>query len=124
MTSVTTILVVDDDRDLANTLADVLEMVGYTTVRAYSGEEALSAVEDRELDAALLDVKLPGMDGIQCLEQLRARYPGVVCLVMTGFEVEGLADRVSRQGAATLLHKPFSGEQLLEALDKGVADKH
>lgn len=112
----TRVLVVDDDCDHAESLADVLEMRGHAAQIANSGEEALTHFRDEDFDFVLLDVKLPGINGVETFLEMRKIRPGVQVMMMTGYSVEQLVARAVEGGALGVLHKPFAAMQVLELL--------
>jgi two-component system OmpR family response regulator len=110
------VLVVDDDDSLCQFIADALGPEGYTTVRAADGQAALSAVEVTAPDLILLDVQMPGIDGWEVLQQLRAKAgPHRPIVVMTG-QYEG-QERALGSGAQGYLAKPFDLDDLFECVD-------
>jgi len=114
----TRVLVVDDDCDHAESLADVIEMRGHTARIANSGEEALDFFRDDDFDFVLLDVKLPGIDGVETFLELRKLRPSAEVMMMTGYSVEQLVAQAIEGGALGVLHKPFAAMQVLDLLTK------
>jgi DNA-binding NtrC family response regulator len=110
------ILVVDDDRQMVQTLRDVLELSGWHTRGAHNGAEALEAVQEGEYDAVLMDIKMPGMDGVQALKAIKARRPASRVILMTAFTAPELIHEAQREGALQVLPKPVSLAPLLELL--------
>src|SRR5678816_1681695 len=78
------ILVADDEDNILTSLSAILEDEGYEVVLARHGEEALQLVAERMPDVILLDIWMPGMDGIETLRQLKASYPDVQVIMVTG----------------------------------------
>lgn len=112
----TKILVVDDDTAWLANLQTWLADAGFRVVGISRGEWVLQAVEFHAPDAVVLDVHLPGADGLDILRQLRRREPRIPVVVMTafgGFEVE---ERARRLGAAEYFDKPFRLSDLISAL--------
>lgn len=106
-------LVIEDDRGVRESLAMVLEYEGYELVQAVTGEDGLAEVAECRPDAVLLDVNLPGADGVEVCRRLRARgYDGPVLMLTARHEV---ADRVRGldAGADDYLPKPFALDELL-----------
>ena len=108
-----TVLVVDDDPAVARMLARTLDAEGFRTVTAADGGQALSAVERERPDALVLDVVMPGMDGIDVTHRLRGRGLAVPILMLTARDA--VADRVRglEAGADDYLSKPFAAEELV-----------
>lgn len=112
------ILVVDDNQDLAESLADVLEMSGHDVSLAYSGEEAIEIYSKREFDHVLMDVKMPGINGVESFLEMRKIKPDARVVLMTGYAVEELLNKARQNGAAAIIYKPVAMDQLAETLEK------
>ena len=108
------IFVVDDDKDFAEGLADVLKLRGHSVDLAYSGEEAVRRVREKDYDLTFMDVRLPGMNGVESLRTMRRLKPGARVVMMTGYSVPQLLDEALEQGAWAVLQKPFDMEQVFE----------
>ena len=98
MSAAVAVLIVDDDRDLAESLADVLEARGYDVELAGSGEEAVERFRRRDFDIVFTDVKLPGMNGVESLFAFRRIRPDAKVVMMTGFSVEQLLTQAVENG--------------------------
>ena len=107
------ILVVDDDLDHAESLAVILEMAGHEVTIAGSGEEALEKFQAVHFDLSFLDLKLPGIDGLEVLAEMRRRRPDARAVLMTGYRVEQLIGQVIDNGVLRVLHQPFEIEEIL-----------
>src|SRR5258708_19013893 len=118
MSAQTSILIVDDDRDLAESLADVLEARGYAVELAASGEEGVVRLRQRDFDLVFTDVKLPGMNGVESFFAFRQIKPDAKVVMMTGFSVEQLLTRAVENGALAVLHKPFAIPDILAVLER------
>ena len=110
------VLIVDDDVDHAESLADVLEMRGHPVELAHSGEDALKCFRAGQFDLVLLDVKLPGMNGVETFLELRKIHPAARVMMMTGFSLEQLIAQALDNGALGVLYKPFAATDLLSTL--------
>jgi DNA-binding NtrC family response regulator len=115
------ILIVDDDRLLQNSLTAILGERHQPLV-AGSGEDALGLLEREPVDLVLLDVRLPGMDGIATLEGIRARHPELPVIMMTAYEDTATVIAALRAGAHDYLVKPLEIEMFELAVDKGLAN--
>lgn len=111
------ILIVDDDRDFADSLRDVFELAGHLPQVVYSGEDAVRRFADSHFDLSFLDVRLPGMNGVECLVELRKIRKNAQVYMMTGYSVEQLLDLAVANGARGILHKPLNVEELLNSLE-------
>jgi two-component system, NtrC family, response regulator HydG len=114
----TRVLIVDDDRDHAESVADVLEMRGYAVEVAASGELGVTRFRERDFDVVLMDVKLPGMNGVETFVEFKRIRPGARVLMMTGFSLEELVAEAVDHGALGVLHKPFAISELLDMLER------
>ncbi len=112
------VFVVDDDRDFATSLADVLKLDGHQVDVAHTGEEAIERFRQHDYDVTFMDVKLPGLNGVESFMEIRKLKPHARVYMMTGFSVEHLLQQAIDQGALGVLHKPLDLERLLEMLNK------
>ena len=107
------ILLVEDERILRVTLANDLADEGYEVTPAADGEEGFRQIRQRHFDAALLDLKLPGVDGLKLLKMFKASNPRSVAIMMTAYGTIQSAVAAMKAGAAEYFLKPFPTEQLL-----------
>ena len=109
------ILIADDEDMLRKTLTAQLEDAGYRVSTASSGEEAISLVgkEGKTIDMAILDVKMPKVDGFEVLKFLKERFPAIKAIMLTGYADLAHATESKRRGAIDFLAKPFEIEDLL-----------
>jgi CheY-like chemotaxis protein len=111
-----TILVVDDDADLCRNLADILSDIGYDVDVARSGEHGLDQACRRSYDVVLLDVNLPGMDGVALCRRLKEIQPKIVALIITAYAADGVAENARTAGAACVMEKPLDCARLLSRI--------
>lgn len=111
-----TVAIVEDDRSYLAALIEVLTRAGHTVRSASSAEEALSSHLAREADVALVDLKLPGMDGIGLITELTKRHPTLGCLVLTAYEESLLIFKALKAGALGYLLKRSSAHEILKGL--------
>jgi len=112
------ILIVDDDGDHAESLADILELQGHEVELADSGETALLRFAETDFDLIFMDVKLPGMNGVETFLSFRRMREKAHVFMMTGYSVEQLVAEALDKGALGVLYKPFSPADLLAAVAK------
>jgi two-component system response regulator HydG len=112
------VFIVDDDRDHAESIADVLALRGMETELAFSGEAGLVRFREADFDIVFMDVKLPGMNGVETFYEFRKLKPAVKVMLMTGFSLEQLVAQAVEQGALGVLRKPFEIRELLDVLDQ------
>src|SRR5687768_7070230 len=101
-----TIMVVEDDVLMRESLFEILNDQGYTVVLAGQGEEALKKLTEQHVDVALIDLRLPGMTGIDFLKQARINHSSVDCIMMTSFATVETAVEAMKIGANDYLTKP------------------
>ena len=110
----TRILLVDDEKDFVEMLSLRLTEVGEIVTPAYDGQMCLEALEKEPFDIIILDIKMPGMDGIQTLKQIKARYPLVEVILLTGHGSAETAVEGMKLGAYDYLLKPADFDDLKE----------
>jgi two-component system, NtrC family, nitrogen regulation response regulator NtrX len=110
------VLVVDDEEGIRTTLAGVLEDEGLSVETAASGEDCLRAFERRVFGCVLLDVWLPGMDGIETLERLKVAYPETAVIMISGHGNIETAVRATRLGAHDFIEKPLQIDRTILAV--------
>lgn len=112
------ILVVDDEEDLCWILRKVLSEAGYRVRTARTGKEALQVCADEEVMVAIIDYRLPDMNGIKLFQQLNGTGRLVIGILITSYGSPKLREEVEAVGFLTYFDKPFSHKKLLECLDK------
>ena len=110
------VMIVDDEEGIRETLSGILEDEGYESITASSGEEAVKKAKEITPDIVLLDVWLPGMDGIATLNELKGNHPAVPVIMISGHANIEIAVKATRMGAYDLLEKPLSIEKVLLAV--------
>ncbi len=112
------ILIIDDDRDHAESIVDILAMRGNDVQAAYSGEAGIEIFRAEDFDIVFMDVKLPGMNGVDTFFAFKQIRPNAKVMMMTGYSVEQLLSQAIENGALGVLRKPFVITDLLQALDQ------
>ncbi|MEP7310077.1 MAG: sigma-54 dependent transcriptional regulator [Acidobacteriota bacterium] len=110
------ILVIDDEAAIRDSLKMTLEYEGYEFVAAATGQEGLALAEREAPDLVVLDVKMPGMDGIEVLDRLRAMNDSIPVIVISGHGTIGTAVEATKKGAFDFIEKPFASERVLVSL--------
>jgi DNA-binding NtrC family response regulator len=111
-------LVVDDDTELRKVLSSILSEEGYTVKTAENGKQAIKTSEKTRFDLALIDIKLPDMEGTKLLHRLKEKHPHIVTVIITGFPTIQNAMGAVNEGADGYILKPLEIRKLLEAIRK------
>jgi DNA-binding response OmpR family regulator len=113
------VLVVDDDHELCTNLEDLLRERGFRVALAHDAEEVAGTLGERAYSVVLIDMKLPGGDGLSVFRQVRQANPEARTVVISGYrsEMENLIERALQEGADAVCYKPFDMPRLLEILN-------
>ncbi|MEW6571292.1 MAG: sigma-54 dependent transcriptional regulator [Nitrospirota bacterium] len=114
------VLIVDDEEGIRDSLSDILQDEGYHVVSTDSGEEAIKTLRERNPDLILLDIWLPGKDGIQTLEEIRDFKPNLPVIMISGHGNVELAVKATKMGAYDFLEKPLSLDRVLLATKRAL----
>jgi len=112
----TNILLVDDEKDFVEVLSIRLEEAGEKVTPAYDGQMCLDILEKKQIDVVVLDIKMPGMDGIQTLRTIKIMYPLVEVILLTGHGTTETAIQGMKLGAFDYLQKPADFSDLTAKL--------
>jgi DNA-binding response OmpR family regulator len=110
------ILLVDDEEELVTTLSQRMSMRNFGTNIALDGEQALKLVENEIPDVVVLDLKMPGIDGIEVLRRLRNHYPAIQVIILTGHGTDKDENEARELGAYAYLNKPVDIELLVSTI--------
>ena len=116
------ILVVDDDPDIRQVLQDRLQSYGYAVETAADGWAALRSLAHTTPSGIFLDLRMPGMDGLEVLERIRSRFPSIPVIIATAAGATEQATITTRAGAQAWLRKPFDPLQIKQIADHWLAD--
>src|SRR5512141_1234146 len=117
------VLIVDDEANLRQSLARILHQLGCEVTTAADGAEALQRLESAPYDLVYLDIRLPGMDGLQVLRQMHDRYPQLAVVLLTAYASVKSAVEAVRLGATDYLIKPITPEALIARTRTILADQ-
>ncbi len=112
------ILVVDDEDDVRLFLQDFLSERDLEVEAAANGEEALKKVNTWQPDVVLLDIMMPGIDGLECLKQIKSKFPKTIVIMITALKDEARIAMAKKLGAHDYIVKPFSLTYLEEEIGK------
>lgn len=114
------LLIVDDEVDACKNLSDILSDLGYQVDVAHDGPDALELVGRHAYDVALLDLKMPGMDGVELYKRIKAVSAGTVAIVITAFAGSKTAQAALDAGAAEILAKPVDLQRLIRSVEEAL----
>ena len=107
------ILVVDDDRRMARTLSDILNISGYESKEAYSAETAMELILNQPYDCVISDIRMPGMDGVDLFHHIHDRLPDLPVILMTAYASDERISEGVEKGAFGVVTKPLEISQIL-----------
>ena len=118
------ILVVDDDQSLRDTVVQMLAFIGFQVNEATNGNQALEALREKEYTFLLTDIRMPEMDGLELIARVRNEHPQVNIIAMTGYSKDYKYVDVIDTGAADFINKPFSIEELEAKVRRGIIERN
>jgi DNA-binding NtrC family response regulator len=117
------ILIVDDEKDFTESLAERLALRDYDVSTSFSGEEALEKLKTYNLDVVILDVQMPGLDGIETLREIKRIKPLTEVIMLTAHATVETAIKGMQLGALDYLMKPCDNEELVSKIERGYERK-
>ena len=123
MEAAKTILVVDDDKSILRTFTRILQKNGYKIDSVETGKEAIEKAENRHYDLALVDMRLPDMDGTDLLAKLKKQLENTIKIIITGFPSLESGVKALDEGADAYLVKPVKPEELLMLIEEKLKSK-
>ncbi len=112
------ILIVDDEEGIRLSMQEFVTVSGFRTYTAASAEEALTLLEERQVDVVITDIMLPGMDGLELTDIIKKDY-NIDVIVLTGYSGDYSYEEAISKGASDLVFKPVRFEELLLRLKRG-----
>ncbi|HOM71600.1 MAG TPA: response regulator [Armatimonadota bacterium] len=119
------IMVVDDEKEIRELFHDVLESRGYEVVVCDSGKAAIEAVKEQKIFAAFIDIRMPGIDGVQTLKEIKSIQPEMQVVMITGYTRNEAVEEALRLGCFVCMMKPFKLRDILgvlEVIEAGLDD--
>ncbi len=116
------ILIADDEDDLRTLLGDLLSGSGYEVDCASDGDEAIALIRGSEPDLAMLDIQMPGMNGIEVLKFVSQHYPKMRVIMLTGFADLKYAMEAREFGARDFISKPYKIDDILETISRVLSE--
>jgi len=117
------ILIVDDDEAILNSLRDILQEKGYEVVTAKTGREAIKMSEAQYFDLALLDIKLPDIEGTELLTEMHKKTPSMMKIMITGYPSLENAVEALNLGADAYVMKPIDNDKLLKIMEEKLREQ-
>jgi DNA-binding response OmpR family regulator len=117
------VLLVDDEEEFVRSLAERLSLRELSSDTVYDGEQALSFVDRQEPDVMVLDLKMPGIDGMEVLRQIRKTYPDIQVIILTGHGTKQHEDEARRLGAFDYMEKPVNIDVLVRSMKAAFKQK-
>jgi DNA-binding NtrC family response regulator len=117
------VLLVDDEKDFLDIMSERMQARGMTVKTADSADLALAMLEKESFDAIVMDFKMPGMDGIQALKNIKSQKPELQIILLTGYATVEKTVEAMKIGATDLLEKPADLEALAAKIKQAKADK-
>ncbi|MEW6608973.1 MAG: response regulator [bacterium] len=118
----TKILIVEDEPDLADVLKHILKIKGYEVKLVLDGYQAIEEVKKTHYDLILMDIRLPGLNGVETFLQIKEIDKNTTVIMMTGFAVEDLIETALERGAYACLHKPFDLDKVITLIAKAISE--
>lgn len=112
------VLVVDDEPHMRETLAEILKDKGYQVLLAASGEDAIDVCERETPRIVLMDVRMPGMDGVEAFRRIRRHQEGMRVILMSAYSMDALKEAALEEGAIAFLPKPLDLERVVNLISE------
>jgi signal transduction histidine kinase len=112
------VLIVDDEEYIRLSLSELLSYIGFEVATAANGEDALKKLTENRFDIAFMDIKIPGMNGVELLGRVRKAYPDVSVIMMTGYATVENAVEAVKLGAYDFLRKPYDIEEIKVSINR------
>ena len=119
----TNILVVDDLRSIRLTLGGILEDEGHNVVTVEDGYQAIEEVKKTHFDVIFMDIKMPGINGVQTFREIKKIDPGATVIMMTAYSVEDLVKEALEEGAYAVVYKPFDIDKIIKHIEELLCEK-
>ncbi|MHB8789212.1 MAG: response regulator [Desulfobulbaceae bacterium] len=117
------VLLVDDEETYVQTLSERLKMRDLKNDTVYDGSQAIEFVDENEPDVMVLDLKMPGIDGMEVLRQVKKKYPNIQVIILTGHGTDRDEDESRRLGVYDFLKKPVDIEELVNRIKAAYKEK-
>ena len=112
------ILIVDDNIALCQSMALILKRKGYAVTYAHDGPEAIEKVKERPFDMIFMDIKMPGMDGVETFKRISKIRPEAMVVMMTAYAAEDMVQEALKEGACGIMYKPLDLDEVFALLER------
>jgi DNA-binding NtrC family response regulator len=119
----TKVLIVDDEEEFASALAERLQIRDYEAAAVFTADEACSVISNNPPDVVLLDLRMPGMDGLSALKTIKNIHPKIEVIIVTGLATEENRSEALRSGAFNYVTKPIEIDDLIVIIDLAKSNK-
>ena len=113
-------LIVEDERDTCKLISDILEEEGFLLDRAHEGESAIKKIKRKKYDFMILDYKLPGISGLEVLEEANKIRPKLRVIMISAYGNEDIKAKAKELGAVNFLDKPYDVKKLVRVVKKNI----
>lgn len=124
MKKIPRVLVVDDDQVIGKSIDRVLSGKGYAVITAENGEAALRRIKDADYDVVFTDIKMPGMNGLEVAERIKASQPWLPVVIITGYGTDANEMRASAAGVSGFLRKPLTPDMIEDSVHNALLGKY
>ena len=118
------VLLVDDDEGIREVLQEIVELFGFTSKTARTGEESLRFLEHESFDLMVTDIRMPNMDGMELLKKAKSNYPDIDIIMITGFSADYSFNDVVNAGASDIITKPINLEEIEAKINRVIRERH
>ena len=110
------VLIADDNESLSRSMSFVLKRKGCTAATARNGIEAINEVKKKFFDVVFIDIKMPGLNGVETLKKIMKISPTIMAVMMTAYAVEELVQEALKEGAHGVIYKPLDMEEVFKVI--------
>ena len=111
------ILVVDDNKDFADVFCEILKTNDFRAESCYSGQQAIDLVQQSDFTIVFLDIRMPEMDGVQTLIEVKKIRPDTTVIMMTGYSLDELVHKAIEEKASDIIYKPFEVDKVISLIN-------
>ncbi len=112
------VLIVDDNENLCKTLSFILNRKGYATTTVHDGPDAIKQTEKTPFDLTLMDIRMPGMNGVEAFKKIKRLKPKAAVVMMTAYSVEELVQEALEEGAFGIIYKPLDIDKVISLIEE------